>query len=166
MIDVLRSGVLWHQEQIPPWGFPKLFQNSDILCPAEWHCKLSICKDFQIVLRCLLIILDSLYPEQWKNPVTLQSGCMKDQKEANGWGWLWRSRQKGKETIFYSVPTAVRRGYWQKCASGLEVISSSQSRSSVGSFVDSEFLLVSKAAVPSFPLSLPAWCTAWKKTAQ
>ena len=54
-----------------------------------------------------------------------------------------------------SVHTAGEQGEQQKHAPGFELISSPNSRNSVGPFVDAEFLLASKAAVPPLPLSLP-----------
>lgn len=68
---------------------------------------------------------------------------------------LQRPGQEWKEAIVNSEHTAGEQGEQQKHASGFELISSPNSRHSVGPFVDSEFLLVSNAAVPSLPLSLP-----------
>lgn len=57
--------------------------------------------------------------------------------------------------IVNSVHSTGEQGEQQRQASGFELISSPDSKNSVGPFVDAEFLLASKAAVLSLPLSLP-----------
>lgn len=80
---------------------------------------------------------------------------MKDKTEAKGLRRLQRAGREWKAVIVNLVHAAGEQGEQQKPASGFELISSPNSRNSVRPFVDAEFLLVSKAALPSLPLSLP-----------
>lgn len=129
--------------------------------------------NLQVFLSCLFTILDSDYLEQItlkqtnKQTVTITkwSAWKTDQREAKGQGRLQRVGQHWKEVIVNSVHTADEQGELQKYASWFELFSRPNSRNSVGPFVDAEFLPVSKAAVPLLPMSLPVWCTAWRKTA-
>lgn len=118
-----------------------------------------------VILSCLFTILDSDYLERWKKPSQYHKvACMKGRanrsKRVRG---AVESRRGAKEVIVNSVHTAGEQGELQKHTSRLELIRSPNSRNPVRPFVDAEFLLTPKAAVPPLPLPLPVWCTAWEK---
>lgn len=148
-------------------GFLKPFQNPHILFPAEWYSKLSSCTNSSGWFSAAYVLFwTQITLSGEKNPVTTTKwpAWKTEQTEAKWIGWLWRAGQGWKEVIVNSGHTAGEQEEQQKRASGFELISSPNSKSSVGPFVDVEFLLVSKAAVPPLPLSLPVWCTACRKT--